>query len=323
MTAFSTVVQTAIYEQLTREITVRYPDAINSMPSPFDPEGWYGPTTDTEGTITNTVIENPSGQAFMGFVEMTSVGNFILNRVDDFTVIAGESVFLSILIKDAGDPIDLAFQFTDGTGPNASEETRFSETGQIITTNPNLNTLVTTLNDGFLLIQVEYPNMQATNDLTGIFYMRSAPIGSEFLVQASFMGIADDFPAEYYVGGELFDPSGDPIPVFDDVQQAIEAGDSTSFPYVTIGEDVFTDTSTDTELMGLVSITIHTWSRTAGRAETKKIQGLVYDALNRVNLVQSGYKFVNINNVSSQSNLESDGFTRHGVQTFNLIIEEL
>lgn len=111
--------------------------------------------------------------------------------------------------------------------------------------------------------------------------------------------------------------------VYDDVPQAIEAGDDAEFPYVTIGEDVFTDISTDLELMSLVSITIHVWSRTAGRAETKKIQGLVYDALNRANLVQSGYKFVNINNVSTESRLESDGFTRHGIQTFNLIIEEL
>lgn len=111
--------------------------------------------------------------------------------------------------------------------------------------------------------------------------------------------------------------------VYDDVPQAVEAGDSTEFPYITIGEDIFTDTSTDLELMGLVSITIHTWSRVAGRSQTKKIQGLVYGALNRVDLVYSGYKFVNINNVSSESQLDSDGFTRHGIQTFNLIIEEL
>ena len=111
--------------------------------------------------------------------------------------------------------------------------------------------------------------------------------------------------------------------IYDDVPQAIEAGDSASFPYVTIGEDVHTDISTDLELMNLVSITIHTWSRTAGRAQTKKIQGLVYSALNRANLVHWGFKFVNINSVSVESRLESDGFTRHGIQTFNLIIEEL
>ena len=55
-----------------------------------------------------------------------------------------------------------------------------------------------------------------------------------------------------------------------------------------------------------------------------EIQRDIYeDSLNRVNLVQSGYKFININRVNSESQLDSDGFTRHGIQTFNLLIEEL
>lgn len=111
--------------------------------------------------------------------------------------------------------------------------------------------------------------------------------------------------------------------VYDDVPQAESSGNILNFPYVTIGEDVHTDISTDLELMQLVSITIHTWSRYAGRAETKTIQGLIYDALNRADISNLSYKFININQVSSESRLESDGFTRHGIQTFNLIIEEL
>ncbi len=111
--------------------------------------------------------------------------------------------------------------------------------------------------------------------------------------------------------------------VYDDVPQAISGGDSSAFPYVVIGEDVHTDTSTDLELSNLVSITIHTWSRYTGKAETKQIQGLIYSALNRVNILDTNYKFININQVSSESRLDSDGFTRHGIQTFNLMIEEL
>lgn len=111
--------------------------------------------------------------------------------------------------------------------------------------------------------------------------------------------------------------------VYDDVPQAISSGDSSAFPYVAIGEDIHTDTSTDLELSNLVSITIHAWSRYTGRAETKQIQGLVYDALNRADILDTNYKFINIHQVSSESRLESDGFTRHGIQTFNLMIEEL
>jgi len=111
--------------------------------------------------------------------------------------------------------------------------------------------------------------------------------------------------------------------VYDDVPQAVSAGDVTYFPYVSIGEDVHTDISTDLELSNLVSITIHVWSRYAGRAETKQIQGLIYDALNRADILDIDYKFINIHQVSSESRLDSDGFTRHGIQTFNLMIEEL
>lgn len=111
--------------------------------------------------------------------------------------------------------------------------------------------------------------------------------------------------------------------VYDDVPQAVSAGDISEFPYVTVGEDIHTDISTDLELSNLVSITIHTWSRYTGRAETKVIQGLIYDALNRANITDTDYKFINIHQVSSESRLDSDGFTRHGIQTFNLMIEEL
>lgn len=111
--------------------------------------------------------------------------------------------------------------------------------------------------------------------------------------------------------------------VYDDVPQANSSGNEAAFPYVTIGEDSHVDISTDLELMDQVSITIHTWSRFSGRSETKQIQGLISDSLNRANLVESGYKFINIARVGSESFLDSDGFTRHGVQTFNLLIEEL
>ncbi len=115
----------------------------------------------------------------------------------------------------------------------------------------------------------------------------------------------------------------DIVGVYDEVQQPNSSGNESSFPYVVIGEDTHTTADTDTELMNNVSITVHTWSRFSGRSETKKIQGLIYDALHRANLLESGYKFINIAQVTSESFLDSDGHTRHGVQTFNLMIEEL
>jgi hypothetical protein len=130
--------------------------------------------------------------------------------------------------------------------------------------------------------------------------------------QAIYDKLANDAPLNAVVVG-----------VFDDKPQLADPGDASNYPYVTIGEDNHITVDTDTELMNQVSITVHTWSRYAGRAETKQIQGLVKDALHRANLVQSGYKFITITQESSESQLDADGLTRHGIQTFNLLIEEI
>jgi len=111
------------------------------------------------------------------------------------------------------------------------------------------------------------------------------------------------------------------VGVYDAVPQ-LEQPDN-EFPYVTIGEDVHTTIDTDTELMNSVSITVHVWSRFDGRSEAKKIQGLIYNALHRANLTYTGFKFVTITQTQSQTMMDADGHTRHGVQTFNLMIEEL
>lgn len=113
------------------------------------------------------------------------------------------------------------------------------------------------------------------------------------------------------------------VPVYDSVPQSIDSGKKSDFPYISIGEDIHNTVDTDTELMNLVSITIHVWSRKEGRAETKQIQSEIYNSLHRANLVQAGYKFITITQENSTSFFDPDGHTRHGVQTFKLIIEEL
>ena len=99
--------------------------------------------------------------------------------------------------------------------------------------------------------------------------------------------------------------------------------ENTDFPHIVIGDDSHVSIDTDTENMNLVSIVVHTWSRYRGRAEVKEIQGYIYNSLQRAALSQPGFKFVNIMQSGSESFLDSDGLTRHGVQTFTLIIEEI
>lgn len=116
--------------------------------------------------------------------------------------------------------------------------------------------------------------------------------------------------------GQLTDP------VYDNAPQ--QADSSRGFPYVTIGEDTVNEWDTDGTLGADCTITVHTWSRYRGRKEVKDIQGQIYDALHRQesSLSFAGYNFVGCDFVSSDSFLDSDGLTRHGVQTFRVILEE-
>jgi len=93
------------------------------------------------------------------------------------------------------------------------------------------------------------------------------------------------------------------------------------FPYLTLGEDTHTGWTTNTTLGTDVQIVINCWSRSRGRKETKTIQGEIYDALNRAALTYNGYDIINIEMLDSSSFIDADGLTRHGVQTFRVLIE--
>lgn len=117
--------------------------------------------------------------------------------------------------------------------------------------------------------------------------------------------------------------SGLVVGVYDDVPQAVDSGDPAQFPYVNIGEAVHTEWDTDTSRGDDATITIHTWSRYAGRKEVKQIQGAIYDVLHRSALAVTGYATVSVDWQQSESFLDTDGETRHGVQTFRIILDEV
>ena len=113
------------------------------------------------------------------------------------------------------------------------------------------------------------------------------------------------------------------VPVYDRVPQGSDSGDASVFPYVTIGEDVITPWDTNTEVGASISITVNTWSRYKGLKETKELQGEIYDALHRQTLTVTGYRFIGCDEQQSDSFMDADGETRHGVQTFRILIDEL
>lgn len=105
--------------------------------------------------------------------------------------------------------------------------------------------------------------------------------------------------------------------VYDDVPQSAE------FPYVALGDDTLIEWDTDTELGAEATITLHTWSRERGRRETKLIQGLLYDALHRYELPIPGMHVIDCLWEMSESFLDPDGHTRHGVSRFRVIMQRL
>lgn len=110
--------------------------------------------------------------------------------------------------------------------------------------------------------------------------------------------------------------------VYDGVPQPTDGGAGTDFPYVTIGETQHQEWDTDTELGADATVTIHVWSRYRGRKEVKDIQAIIYGLLHRANLAITGYNLVGIDWIQSDTFMDADGLTRHGVQTFRITIEE-
>ena len=105
--------------------------------------------------------------------------------------------------------------------------------------------------------------------------------------------------------------------VYDSVPQG------SNYPFIIVGDDRHEDRSTDDGIRREVRILIHVWSRFRGREQVKQIQYLIELALNRQKLSISGYEFVGMHFVNSDSFLEADELTRQGIIEFNIIIKRI
>ncbi len=111
--------------------------------------------------------------------------------------------------------------------------------------------------------------------------------------------------------------------VFDNVEQ-----DYDDFPYVTIGANIQTPNDTDTTVGDFNSFTVHVWSRPedplGGKKEASIVNGYIYGILNRNLLSVTGYTTVDLIAEGTASvELDPDGRTYHGVNTFNATLVEL
>ena len=103
--------------------------------------------------------------------------------------------------------------------------------------------------------------------------------------------------------------------VYDDVPM------DAAYPYVTIGETAIRDWSTGTEEGGEHILTLHVWSRGAGRKEAQVIMDAVRAALHGAPLAVSGHLLINFRHELSEARRETDGETYHGLVRFRAVTE--
>ncbi len=108
---------------------------------------------------------------------------------------------------------------------------------------------------------------------------------------------------------------GDPPRIFDAVPRGA------AFPYIVIGDDSESDWSTATEPGTAHALTIHIWSRAAGRKETRLAAEAVIDALNGAELTLDGQALIDLRYLESGSARESDGETVHAQLRFKALLE--
>lgn len=98
--------------------------------------------------------------------------------------------------------------------------------------------------------------------------------------------------------------------------------DEADFPYIVIGHDSATMWDSKT-FNGLdISITLHIWSRYRGNKECLQIMGAVYDALHNQALTVSGQNHVLTQLEFSETMMDPDGLTFHGVQRYQILTHE-
>lgn len=110
--------------------------------------------------------------------------------------------------------------------------------------------------------------------------------------------------------------------VYDHVPQVADSGSNAPFPYLTIGDDLHIPFDTDDSVGSESTITIHSWSRSEGRAEVKSIQALIREALQRFELDVDGFALVTVEFDSSESFMDPDAETRHGVSRFRVLLDQ-
>lgn len=92
-------------------------------------------------------------------------------------------------------------------------------------------------------------------------------------------------------------------------------------PFVTLGEAVVSDWSTGTEAGTEHALTLHAWSRAAGRREAFEIAAAVQQTLHDAPLALAGHRLANLRATTAEVRREGDGRTFHAIIRFRAVTE--
>ena len=105
--------------------------------------------------------------------------------------------------------------------------------------------------------------------------------------------------------------------VFDDIPPA------SPYPYISIGHTLERDWSTGTEDGREHTITLHVWSRSAGRAQVHQIAALLRATLHQAALTLTGFRLINLRHEFTEARREPDGETYRALVRFRAVTEPL
>ena len=179
----------------------------NYMPSPFDPEGWSG---DPDGTITNVTLDNPSGTGIIGLAEQTGTNYFSVNSsfFNQFNMQAGDNIFIAIMYKliigSEIESLTLEAYSSEGT----LTYSRFDAANKTQISGTVTDYLFTDLSDGHVLLQAKVNSTIARTSAYGGIRLYKADggipaAGEQIYVQASYIGVADDWPAQLLATADI------------------------------------------------------------------------------------------------------------------------
>lgn len=109
--------------------------------------------------------------------------------------------------------------------------------------------------------------------------------------------------------------------VFDTAPYQPEGAPNDAFPYCLIGDATISPFDTDDTLGGIVTVTIHFWSRAKGAKQVKGLMDEAYSLLHRASISKVGYNVLDCLFEFGESMDDPDGVTKHGVQRYRLTIQ--